>query len=66
MTFDLDYLADKIEPLILIALAFVAWEINLPAEVAPALFGAGLAMLKQTTKTAQPPSSPQSRQGANP
>jgi len=63
MKFDLDYLADKIEPLILIALAFVAWQIKAPADYAPALFGAGLAMLKQTTKTTSS-SSPQSPQGA--
>lgn len=64
MKFDADYLADKIEPLILIALAFVAWQIKAPADYAPALFGAGLAMLKQTTK-ASTPSSPQNSQGAS-
>jgi hypothetical protein len=67
VTADLDHLAEYITPLILAAMALLAWKIGAPEVIWGGFLAAGLTMLKQNVKMpTQTPSTSQNSQGANP
>lgn len=68
MTADLDHLAEYVTPLILAAMALLAWKIGAPEIIWGGLLAAALTMLKQNvklpTQTLSSPASPQIQSGA--
>lgn len=65
MTADLDHLAEYLTPLILAAMALLAWKIGAPEVIWGGLLAAGLTMLKQNVKLTST-SNPSQPQGTNP